>query len=100
MLNTLSTPILHDKFLAAWSQPNPPQWQVGDELEFEKTDGWRWIITILGRSADGKFECLVYDGKPHFLAVDEETLDGLRIIKRGRFDEETIAMYRGLLGLD
>ncbi|RLP21995.1 hypothetical protein [Mesorhizobium sp. YM1C-6-2] len=100
MLNTLSTPSLHDKFLAAWSLPNPARFEVGDEIEFEKSDGWRWIITILGRAEDGEFECMSYDGQPHFLTTDEETLAALRITQRGRMDEETIAMYRDLLGLD
>lgn len=100
MLNTISTPSLHDKFLAAWAQPNPPQFQVGDEIEFVKSDGLRWIITILGRAEDGEFECMSYDGQPHFLTADEETLSALRITQRGRMDEGTIAMYRDLLGMD
>lgn len=101
MLNTVQTTSRpNEKFLAAWSQPNPPQFQVGDEIEFEKADGWRWIITILGRAEGGSFECMSYDGQPHFLTADEENLAALRITARGRFDEETIAMYRRLLGLD
>jgi len=100
MLNTLSTPTRLEKFLAAWSQPNPTQFQVGDVVEFEKLDGWRWIVTILGRAPDGSFECMIYDGKPHFLAVDEGALAALRVVKRGRMDEETIDMYRCMLGLD
>ena len=100
MLNTLPTTRLPEKFMAAWSLPNPPQLQVGDEIEFEKADGWHWIITILGRAEDGDYECMVYDGTPHFLTTDEETLAALRITQRGRMDEETIAMYRDLLGLD
>jgi len=100
MLNTATTPTLLEKFMAAWSQPNPPQFQIGDEIEFQKSDGWRWILTILGRSAEGTFECMIFDGNPHFLAVDEEILSALRIVKRGRMDEEAIAMYRCMLGLD
>ena len=100
-LPRIFTPTRLERIMAAWAQPNPPQFQVGDEIEFEKSDGWRWIITILGRSADGKFECMVWDGRPHFLSVDdEETLTALRIVKRGRMDEESIAMYRDLLDLE
>jgi hypothetical protein len=45
------------------SQPNPPQFQVGDEIEFEKSDGWRWIVAILGRAEHGKFDCMIFDGQ-------------------------------------
>lgn len=101
MLNNPShTTSLNEKFLAAWAQPNPPRFEVGDEIEFQKSDGLRWIITIIGRSEDGEFECMSYDGQPHFLTADEETLAALRITQRGRMDEETIAMYRDLLGMD
>jgi hypothetical protein len=88
-----------ERIAAALRAADPEKFQIGDIIEFEKADGWRWIVTILGGSARA-YDLMAYDGRPHHFMGDAKFLDTLRITNVTRMDEEAIDMYRGLLGLD
>lgn len=77
---------------------NPPKFQPGDVIDFEKEGGRKWPLMILGvRGSDADVMC--YDGNPHLLRLKVATLEALRITKVEASDEETVTMYRRLVGL-
>ncbi|GAA4178873.1 hypothetical protein [Shinella granuli] len=78
---------------------NPPKFQPGDLVDFEKERGRKWPLMILGiRGNDVDVIC--YDGNPHLLRLKVATLGALRITKVEASTDETVAMYRALVGLD
>ena len=78
---------------------NPPKFQAGDVIDFEKEGGRKWPLMILGvRGSDADVMC--YDGNPHLLRLKVATLGALRITKVEASTDETVAMYRALVGLD
>jgi hypothetical protein len=90
----------HEKRLAeALRSADAEKFQIGDVIEFEKADGRRWILTILGGSP-AMYDLMAYDGRPHHLTGDATFLESLRITNVSRMDDETVDMYRALLGLE
>lgn len=78
---------------------NPPKFQVGDVIDFEKEGDRTWPLMILGiRGNDVDVIC--YDGNPHLLRLKVATLEALRVMKVEANTEETVDMYRRLVGLD
>lgn len=80
-------------------QQNPQKFQAGDVIDFEKEGGRKWPLMILGIRGDTA-DVICYDGNPHLLRIKVATLEALRITKVETSTEETIAMYRALVGLD
>jgi hypothetical protein len=80
--------------------PNPSKWHVGDEIEFQKADGWKWTLTIVGVTEAGEYQAMWWDGRPHLFYIMAEGLDALRITKRRTHTEESVSMWRHLLGLE
>ncbi|MEW9617458.1 hypothetical protein AB3G45_26980 [Shinella sp. S4-D37] len=77
---------------------NPPKFQAGDVVDFEKEGGRKWPLMILGIRGDAA-DVICYDGNPHLVRLKVATLEALRITKVEASSEETIAMYRALVGL-
>ena len=78
----------------------PAVWQVGDEIEFEDGDGWRWPITILELDGEGNARCLWWDGMPHLVRIQSEQLNSLRIMNREHYGHERVLEWRRLCGLE
>lgn len=74
--------------------PNPARHQPGDMITFEKADGLRWIVTVLGTAEDGDMVLMAWDGMPHLLYASEGALDRLRIIQIERADPATLSEWR------
>lgn len=85
MLNDMET-LLHG--------PNPARYQPGDMLTFEKADGLRWIVTILGTAKDGDMVLMAWDGLPHLLYASEDVLNRLRVVRIEHADPATLAEWR------
>ena len=77
--------------------PNPARHQAGDMITFEKADGLRWIVTVLGTAEDGDMVLMAWDGLPHLLYASEDALDRLRIIRVERADTASLAEWRTML---
>ncbi|CAN7201513.1 hypothetical protein LJR030_000508 [Rhizobium sp. LjRoot30] len=80
--------------------PDPPLFGIGDSITFEKADGYRGIVTILGYSPTGEIECMFFNGRGHHVDVSLEDLCSLRILRIETMRADDVAMYRRLLGLD
>lgn len=83
-----------------FNTPDPERWQVGDEIEFVKADGGKWIVTILGREKSGELQMMFYTGQPYFFMTTEDELASLRVVRVCRMNQESVTEYRRLLGLD
>lgn len=100
MLKSCAEPQAMAKIAGIMAQPDPERFQSGDVIEFQKCDGWKWPVTILGRNAAGDFDAMFYTGEPwHFTATEDE-LAALRIVRVDVMDGESVTMYRRLLGLE
>lgn len=82
------------------AQPSPQRFQIGDVIEFVKSDGWKWTVTILGREESGEFQMMFYPGKPLFFMATEGELAALRIVRVDTMKEDTLSMYRCEAGLE
>lgn len=80
-------------------QQNPPKFQAGDVIDFEKEGGRKWPLMILGIRGDTA-DVICYDGNPHLVRIKVATLEALRVTKMEASSEETVTMYRALVGLD
>lgn len=90
----------HNLIVTILHAPGPARWQAGDMITFEKADGLRWIVTILGREKSGEIQMMFYTGKPFFFMTTEDELAALRIVHIDTMNDETVTMYRRMLGLD
>lgn len=98
-LPRINNPAKTVDFLGHFHGDNPARFQVGDLITFKKADGWTWPIMILG--IDGEdVDAMFYDGMPHRFRCAMEDLAALRVIRIEEVDEETVSMYRRLVGLD
>lgn len=59
---------------------NPPRFQAGDVIDFEKETGRKWPLMIRGIRG-GDVDVICYDGNPHLLRLKVATLEALRITK-------------------
>jgi len=88
------------RILEHFFSPDPPIFGIGDSITFEKADGYRGVITILGYSPTGEVECMFFNGRGHHVNVSLDNICGLRVLRVETMRPEDINMYRRLLGLD
>lgn len=84
---------------SVWDLPNPPIFQVGDMVHFEKANGSQWIVTILDIDGDD-IMLMFYDGQPYILNAKTDRLRNLRILAMDTMSADDVEMYRRLLWLD
>lgn len=90
--------IMESFYARVWDLPNPPIFQVGDMVHFEKTES-RWIVTILDIDGDD-ITLMFYDGQPYILNTTTDRLRSLRILATDKMSAGDVEMYRRLLRLD
>jgi hypothetical protein len=71
----------------------PPRFQVGDVITYEDSEGWHRVVTILLTTSCGGAVAMVYDGLPHYEAIELKDLDCLRVLKIDRMGPHDVASY-------
>jgi hypothetical protein len=86
-------------FLEYLHSPDECRFRVGDAVTFEKESGREWPMLILGiRGEDVDLMC--YDGMPHLIQAKLAELAALRVVLITEESDETVEMYRDLVGLE
>jgi len=75
----------------------PSRFRVGDIITYEDAEGWHRVVTVLLLTPSGGAAVMIYDGQPHFEAIDLADLNRLRVMKIDFMEQEDVEMYLDML---